>query len=46
MFQIISQIKKRKLFFLIASATICRLLIAAFTELGNDEVYYYTYALL
>ncbi len=35
----------RKLFLLIISATIIRCLVAAFLNLGNDEVYYFTYAL-
>ncbi len=35
---------KKKLFWLITITTILRLLLASFTELGNDEVYYWTYA--
>ena len=36
---------RRKVFYLIIISTFIRLLIAGFTEFGNDEVYYYTYAL-
>ena len=36
---------RKKLWYLIIIATLVRLLIGAFLELGNDEVYYYTYAL-
>lgn len=36
---------KKLLFFLIALSTVIRILLAAITELGNDEVYYWTYAL-
>lgn len=35
----------RKVFWLIIISTIIKLLAAAFLELGNDEVYYWTYAL-
>ncbi|HVK96689.1 MAG TPA: glycosyltransferase family 39 protein, partial [Flavisolibacter sp.] len=35
---------KRKLFLLILSATLLRIVAASFTELGNDEAYYWTYA--
>lgn len=36
---------EKKLWLLIAFSTIARLTIASTTALGNDEVYYYTYAL-
>ena len=36
---------RRKVFYLIIISTVMRLLIAGFTEFGNDEVYYFTYAL-
>lgn len=35
---------KRKLFYLLFSTSVLRLLLASFTEFGNDEVYYWTYA--
>ncbi len=35
----------KRLCYLILVSTCIRLLVAFFTELGNDEVYYYTYAL-
>jgi hypothetical protein len=35
---------RKKTILLIAISTIARLLIASFFELGNDEVYYWTYA--
>jgi hypothetical protein len=38
-------IYRRKVFYLIIISTLMRLLIAGITEFGNDEVYYYTYAL-
>jgi hypothetical protein len=38
-------IKSNPLFFIISLSTVIRLFFAAFTELGNDEVYYWTYAL-
>src|SRR3954471_21368091 len=38
-------ISRRKILYLILFFTIIRLLIAGTIELGNDEVYYYTYAL-
>lgn len=38
-------IYRKQLLFLIIIATCIRLLIAGTTEFGNDEVYYYTYAL-
>ena len=37
--------ERKLVYWLIALSTIGRLLIAAFIELGNDEVYYLTYAL-
>ncbi len=37
--------KYRPLFWLIIISTLARIFIASFVELGNDEVYYYTYAL-
>lgn len=36
---------KKQLFYLVLIASIVRLIAAAVLELGNDEVYYYTYAL-
>ena len=36
--------KKRLLWFLLITA-ILKVIVAAFVELGNDEVYYWTYAL-
>lgn len=36
-------ILRKKIFHLIIVLTSIRLLIAGFTEFGNDEVYYYTY---
>jgi hypothetical protein len=36
---------RKKLLYLILIATLVRLLIGGLLELGNDEVYYYTYAL-
>lgn len=36
---------RRYLFILIAASAIIRIIAAAFTELGNDEAYYWTYAL-
>ena len=36
---------RRSLWYLIIASLCIRLLIAYITELGNDEVYYYTYAL-
>jgi hypothetical protein len=36
---------KRALFILIGISTVIRIVTAAITELGNDEVYYWTYAL-
>ncbi|MCU7693073.1 glycosyltransferase family 39 protein [Haoranjiania flava] len=36
---------KHKVFWLIAATFIARCILAAMVELGNDEVYYYTYAL-
>jgi len=36
---------KQRVVLLIIICTIIRLVLAAFTEFGNDEVYYYTYAL-
>ena len=36
---------RKKLWYLIVVATLVRLLAAMLLELGNDEVYYYTYAL-
>src|SRR6478735_1625809 len=36
---------KKQLFYFIIITTSIRLLIAGITEFGNDEVYYYTYAL-
>lgn len=36
---------KKQLFYLVLIASIVRLIAAAMLELGNDEVYYYTYAL-
>lgn len=38
-------LQKNRLLILLAISAIVRLLIAAFTELGNDEVYYINYAL-
>jgi len=38
-------LKKNRLWLLLAISALSRLLIAAFTELGNDEVYYVNYAL-
>ncbi|MBW6490332.1 MAG: glycosyltransferase family 39 protein [Lentimicrobium sp.] len=38
-------LQKNRLFLLLAISSVARLLIAAFTELGNDEVYYINYAL-
>lgn len=38
-------IRKNRLIFLLAISSVARLLIAAFTELGNDEVYYINYAI-
>ena len=35
---------RKKLFLLIIISTLLRLIAAAFVELGNDEVYYWTYA--
>jgi len=35
----------KKLFWLIGLSTLFRLFLAGFVELGNDEVYYWTYAL-
>ncbi|MFH1118175.1 MAG: glycosyltransferase family 39 protein [Bacteroidota bacterium] len=37
--------RKYRLWLLLAVSALARLLIAAFTELGNDEVYYINYAL-
>ncbi len=37
--------RKNRLWLLLAISALARLLIAAFTELGNDEVYYINYAL-
>lgn len=37
--------KYRSLFWLVAISTVLRILIASLVELGNDEVYYFTYAL-
>lgn len=42
---LISFIKTYRLAILLAVSAIIRLLLAAITELGNDEVYYITYAL-
>jgi len=36
---------RKRLLYLIGIASIIRIIIAATVELGNDEVYYYTYAL-
>ncbi|WP_153798407.1 ArnT family glycosyltransferase [Foetidibacter luteolus] len=36
---------RRQLFLLVIISSVIRLLVAATVELGNDEVYYYTYAL-
>ena len=36
---------RNKIIYLIAASSLLRLLVAGTTELGNDEVYYYTYAL-
>lgn len=36
---------RKKILFLITFATLARLIIASAIELGNDEVYYWTYAL-
>lgn len=38
-------LKKHRLWLLLAFSAVIRLLVAAFTELGNDEVYYINYAL-
>ena len=35
---------QKKLFWLIAASTLIRCVLAIFLELGNDEVYYWTYA--
>jgi len=36
---------RQKLFYLIFFTAVFKIIIASFVELGNDEVYYYTYAL-
>lgn len=41
----IDRMYKKQLFYLVLIASIIRLIAAAMLELGNDEVYYYTYAL-
>lgn len=41
----IDRMYKKQLFYLVLIASIVRLIAAAMLELGNDEVYYYTYAL-
>ncbi|MBN2174424.1 MAG: glycosyltransferase family 39 protein [Bacteroidales bacterium] len=41
----ISEHYKKKIFILISVSVIVRIFLANFTELGNDEVYYWTYAL-
>lgn len=41
----IDRMYKKQLFYLVLIASVIRLIAAAMLELGNDEVYYYTYAL-
>lgn len=36
---------RRRLFYLVLTAIVFKLIVAGLLELGNDEVYYYTYAL-
>ncbi len=38
-------LQKNRLFFLIVTSLCIRIFVASVTELTNDEVYYYTYAL-
>ncbi len=41
----VSSIYKKRLFYLIVICTAIRIIAACAVELGNDEVYYYTYAM-
>ncbi|NTW23936.1 MAG: glycosyltransferase family 39 protein, partial [Lentimicrobium sp.] len=45
MMMIADFMQKYRLWLLLAISTVSRLMIAAYTELGNDEVYYVNYAL-